>query len=401
MCLFHNIAEGSNVSEFPTSCNNDVADDQDDSMIRQNILDSILGKYDKRFPPFYNSEAPLEVEVQIYVVGIFGIDESEMKYSMSMYLRQQWTDPKLKYNATAGIPRIELDNTVQSKIWVPDLSFMTDIETEFHYVTVPNKMMILHPTGFIIYSTRVTGTFSCFMHLQNFPFDEQMCAFELESYGFSAATVAFRWKHPAMTFKEGIVHSQFTIGSPQSYICDKEYFTGNYTCVGISLPFRRRYEFYLIQVYAPTLLIVMLSWVSFWLNTDAIPARVSLGILTVLTVSSSGHQGVGLLQRVSYIRAIDMWNFVCLFFVFAAMIEYAYIAMISRVDMRKKLRQHKIINFGVSIIQSKQVEEVEENIRLEENKERARTIDKVSRIAFPVSFFIFNVIYWTYFMTRT
>ena len=99
----------------------------------------------------------------------------------------------------------------------------------------------------------------------------------------------------------------------------------------------------------------MLSWVSFWLNTDAIPARVSLGILTVLTVSSSGQQSVGLLQRVSYIRAIDMWNFVCLFFVFAAMIEYAYIAMISRVDLRKKLRQHKIMNFGVSIIQSKQV----------------------------------------------
>jgi hypothetical protein len=46
---------------------------------------------------------------------------------MSMYLRQQWTDPKLKYNVTTGIPRIELDNTVQSKIWVPDLSFMTDI----------------------------------------------------------------------------------------------------------------------------------------------------------------------------------------------------------------------------------------------------------------------------------
>jgi len=73
---------------------------------------------------------------------------------MSMYLRQQWTDPKLKYNVTTGIPRIELDNTVQSKIWVPDLSFMTDIETKFHYVTVPNKMMILHPTGSIIYSTR-------------------------------------------------------------------------------------------------------------------------------------------------------------------------------------------------------------------------------------------------------
>jgi hypothetical protein len=47
------------------------------------------------------------------------------------------------------------------------------------------------------------------------------------------------------------------------------------------------------------------------------------------------------------------------------------------------------------------VEEFEEKTRLEENKDTARTIYKVSRIAFPVAFFIFNVIYWTYFMTRT
>ena len=73
---------------------------------------------------------------------------------MSMYLRQQWTDPRLKFDAPEGLTRIELDNSIKKEIWVPDLSFMTDIDTRFHEVTVPNRMMILHPTGFISYSLR-------------------------------------------------------------------------------------------------------------------------------------------------------------------------------------------------------------------------------------------------------
>ncbi|CAC5423533.1 GLRA3 [Mytilus coruscus] len=184
------------------------------------------------------------------------------------------------------------------------------------------------------------------MHLQTFPFDEQSCLLEMESYGFSASTVSLRWMEPAMTFKDGIVNSQFTIKASESYICDKEYPSGNYTCIGVHVNLKREYGFYLIQVYAPSALIVVLSWVSFWLNTDAIPARVSLGILTVLSVSTNGHFSVGLTQRVSYVRAIDVWNVVCLLFVFGAMIEYAYVAMIERVEERRTIQNPRNILNG-------------------------------------------------------
>jgi len=42
----------------------------------------------------------------------------------------------------------------------------------------------------------------------------------------------------------------------------------------------------------PSMLVVILSWVSFWINVDASPARVSIGLLT--TVDSdhgTGHTG--------------------------------------------------------------------------------------------------------------
>ena len=40
--------------------------------------------------------------------------------------------------------------------------------------------------------------------------------------------------------------------------------------------------FYMMGVYAPTLLIVVLSWLSFWINPDASAARVPLGKVSLL-----------------------------------------------------------------------------------------------------------------------
>ena len=34
------------------------------------------------------------------------------------------------------------------------------------------------------------------------------------------------------------------------------------------------------------MLVVILSWVSFWIDIDAVPARITLGLLTVLTMTT-------------------------------------------------------------------------------------------------------------------
>lgn len=39
----------------------------------------------------------------------------------------------------------------------------------------------------------------------------------------------------------------------------------------------RRMGYFTIQTYIPCILTVVLSWVSFWINKDAVPARTSLG----------------------------------------------------------------------------------------------------------------------------
>jgi len=61
---------------------------------------------------------------------------------------------------------------------------------------------------------------------------------------------------------------------------------GNYSRLACHLYFVRRLGYYIIQIYIPSSLIVVLSWISFWLDRNAVPARVALGITTVLTLTT-------------------------------------------------------------------------------------------------------------------
>ena len=110
--------------------------------------------------------------------------------------------------------------------------------------------------------------------------------------------------------------------------------TGAFPCLEIRFLLRRDIGFFIIQVYVPTILIVILSWVSFWLNIDAIPARVSLGLLTVLTMTTTSAGANASLPKVSYIKAIDVWTSMCLIFVFIGLLEFAVVNVISRKGIR-------------------------------------------------------------------
>lgn len=92
----------------------------------------------------------------------------------------------------------------------------------------------------------------------------------------------------------------------------------------------RQIGYYMIQLYIPSILIVSLSWVSFWLTIEAVPARISLGILTVLTMTTQKSSAGVSLPRVSYVKAIDVWMAICMIFVFSALLEFALVNVLSR-----------------------------------------------------------------------
>ena len=96
--------------------------------------------------------------------------------------------------------------------------------------------------------------------------------------------------------------------------------SGNYSRLACEIQFVRSMGYYLIQIYIPSSLIVVISWVSFWLNRGATPARVGLGVTTVLTMTTLMASTNSQLPKISYVKSIDIYLGVCFGMVFASLL---------------------------------------------------------------------------------
>ena len=58
----------------------------------------------------------------------------------------------------------------------------------------------------------------------------------------------------------------------------------------------------------------MISWISFWINHEATAARVSLGITTVLTMTTISTNVRASLPKLPDIKALDVYMLMCFVF---------------------------------------------------------------------------------------
>ena len=74
---------------------------------------------------------------------------------MSMFLRERWDEPRFAYDhLKSNITRLELDSATYKDVWVPDIYILNEKNSDFHEVTVTNKMIHVYPKGTIQYSMR-------------------------------------------------------------------------------------------------------------------------------------------------------------------------------------------------------------------------------------------------------
>ncbi|CAN8208629.1 unnamed protein product [Coccothraustes coccothraustes] len=302
-------------------------------MSPSDFLDKLMGRmsgYDARIRPNFKGP-PVNVTCNIFINSFGSIAETTMDYRVNIFLRQNWNDPRLAYSEYPD-DSLDLDPSMLDSIWKPDLFFANEKGANFHEVTTDNKLLRIFKNGNVLYSIRLTLILSCPMDLKNFPMDVQTCIMQLESFGYTMNDLIFEWQEKgAVQVAEGLTLPQFLLKEEKDLCyCTKHYNTGKFTCIEVRFHLERQMGYYLIQMYIPSLLIVILSWVSFWINMDAAPARVALGITTVLTMTTQSSGSRASLPKVSYVKAIDIWMAVCLLFVFSALLEYAAVNFVSR-----------------------------------------------------------------------
>ncbi|XKL59265.1 hypothetical protein PGB90_000281 [Kerria lacca] len=370
------------------------------------------------------------------------------EYSVQLTFREQWMDERLKFDDYDG--RIKyLTLTDASRVWMPDLFFSNEKEGHFHNIIMPNVYIRIFPYGAVLYSIRITLTLSCPMDLKLYPLDKQVCSLKMVSYGWTTDDLVFLWKEgdPVQVVKN--LHlPRFTLEKYRTDYCNSKTNTGEYSCLKVDLLFKREFSYYLIQIYIPCCMLVIVSWVSFWLDQSAVPARVSLGVTTLLTMATQTSGINASLPPVSYTKAIDVWTGVCLTFVFGALLEFALVNYASRSDshrekLQKETRPGAIeegngFQMNILLKQTTMTKvlfyapfvliKFELRIKIFRFQEcsmtelrctriyvyffvflvldtpkfptRSKRIDVVSRIIFPLVFALFNISYWSTYLFK-
>lgn len=91
--------------------------------------------------------------------------------------------------------------------------------------------------------------------------------------------------------------------------CFSFHFSGSFAKLRAVFSFRRRLDYHISAVYVPEVILVVLSWCTFFITPTAVPARISLSITTILTtilLSSSVNSNI---PKVNSLRQTDSTSF--------------------------------------------------------------------------------------------
>merc|ERR1711953_1110040 len=251
------------------------------------------------------------------------ISEVDMSYSMDCYFRQSWTDSRLAFS---GRKTLALSIEMLRKIWKPDTYIFNGRKSYLHTITTPNKFMRLFPNGKVLYSQRLTIKASCQMDLSDFPMDKQNCPLYIGSFGYSESDVLYRWtKGRGVNIASDMKLSQFDLIQTPTGNATTIVNKGIHSTLVVGFLLQRHMGNFVIQVYGPCVLLVVISWVSFWLNREATSDRISLGVTTVLTMTFLGLEARTDLPQVAYPTALDYFVFISFMFIFSTVVQFALV----------------------------------------------------------------------------
>ncbi|XP_023341297.1 glycine receptor subunit alpha-4 isoform X2 [Eurytemora carolleeae] len=311
---------------------------KDDPLELNDILPRHNKIYDKMRPPKREGNAT-KVFFHVTVMSLDTIDESSMTYTCDIFFAQSWKDFRLRLpdNMTSEYRLLPVEWLTE--IWRPDSFFKNAKSVTFQTMTIPNHYIWLYQDKSILYMVKLTLVLSCAMNFKNYPHDEQICNLKIESISHTTDDLVFEWD-PIMPLDvdSGIELPQLELTHNFTGDCTTAYSTGNFTCLEVVFMFKRRLGYYLFHTYLPTCLIVIMSWISFWIKPEAVPARVTLGVTSLLTLSTQHANSQKSLPPVSYIKAIDVFMSGCTVFVFLSLMEYALVNVVMGdiADIEKK-----------------------------------------------------------------
>ena len=186
---------------------------------------------------------------------------------------------------------IRLNRDEMAQVWKPGAYWEKSIE-----IKVPKagelvddgagQSFSISPDGSVFWSSQTTFSLACKMDLSKLPYDTQTCHYKMGLYADTASEVVLKWREgvPAIANWDTTCLTSFVVTNlTQSDQLDI-YVGSNYTYSVASLSFTRDPSPLIMSYFIPAIFLVWMSILGFFIDPAATPARVALGIITILAV---------------------------------------------------------------------------------------------------------------------
>nr|BAX77840.1 pH-sensitive chloride channel 1 isoform 48 [Bombyx mori] len=269
------------------------------------ILDNLLKntRYDKRLlPPV---DGVLTVNVSVLLLSLASPDESSLKYEVEFLLQQQWYDPRLRYSNQSHYDYLNAIHHHED-IWLPDTYFI--MHGDFKDPIIPMHFALrIYRNGTINYLMRRHLILSCQGRLNIFPFDDPLCSFALESISYEQSAITYVWKNDEDTLRK----------SP-SLTTLNAYLIQNQT---IPCPIKASWRAEGNSLYEE----------DEELTCNLCQRRFEeQGVTTMLNFFTTSNGFRSTLPVVSNLTAMNVWDGVCMCFIYASLLEFVCVNYVGR-----------------------------------------------------------------------
>ena len=214
---------------------------------------SNLNVYDKRVRPVINFEDAVNTTFSIKINSLDYFKQPEEKIRFNVELDLYWKDQFLRWDPQ-NFNDVRSLNIDPNEIWTPDIELYNS--GGYPELWTRNSESTVDYQGNVFLSIPMLITFSCFLELEEFPFDRQVCSMEFGSWKFNKRYLDIRVINETLTNHsiinyENFYHNEWKITSVDGKTEDIEYLCcpGDYFPTStLNIELERKYTKYNIVI---------------------------------------------------------------------------------------------------------------------------------------------------------
>ncbi|KAK3102903.1 hypothetical protein FSP39_014825, partial [Pinctada imbricata] len=244
-----------------------------------------------------------------------------------MYLYQLWSDPRLTFNATHDTDFHVVRPKFWDNLWLGETYLEGMVSNRIQDPTMPNKFVWVFPNGTLAVAIRMAVLMVCDMNVFQFPLATYRCQLKIRVHSYLQNDLELYWDmREPIRFADDFESDHVELLGTKYGICkNKGSEVLDSACLHLEIRLQKDYSNSILRVYIPSIFIVFVGWLSFWIDRGEVSARVKLGTLCVLAMITDQVGQNFATPSKSAITSIEVWYTICLTFVTAVMVEFTVV----------------------------------------------------------------------------